>query len=47
VEVQELNESGTYAPVEVQPRPGVGTGGIFQVYLDFPNLHKISDTFSS
>ena len=31
VEVQELNESGTYAPVEVQPRPGIGTGGIFQL----------------
>lgn len=31
VEVQELNESGTYVPVEVQPRPGIGTGGIFQL----------------
>jgi len=31
VEVQELNESGAYVPVEVQPRPGVGTGGIFQL----------------
>ena len=27
VEVQELNESGEYAPVEVQPRNAVGTGG--------------------
>ena len=31
VEVQELNESGEYAPVEVQPRTTVGTGGIFQL----------------
>ena len=31
VEVQELNESGEYAPVEVQPRNAVGTGGIFQL----------------
>ena len=31
VEVQELNESGEYAPVEVQPRSTVGTGGIFQL----------------
>ena len=31
VEVQELNESGTYAPVEVQPRPG-------KIILDFLRL---------
>ena len=31
VEVQELNDSGEYAPVEVQPRTTVGTGGIFQL----------------
>ena len=31
VEVHELNESGQYAPVEVQPRTTVGTGGIFQL----------------
>ena len=31
VEVQELNESGEYVPVEVQPRSNVGTGGIFQL----------------
>ena len=31
VEVQELNESGEYASVEVQPRSNVGTGGIFQL----------------
>ena len=31
VEVQELNESGEYVPVEVQPRTNVGTGGIFQL----------------
>ena len=31
MEVQELNESGEYAPVEVQPRNSVGTGGIFQL----------------
>ena len=31
MEVQELNESGEYAPVEVQPRSTVGTGGIFQL----------------
>jgi kinesin family protein 13 len=31
VEVQELNECGEYAPVEVQPRSTVGTGGIFQL----------------
>lgn len=31
MEVQELNESGEYAPVEVQPRNAVGTGGIFQL----------------
>ena len=31
VEVQELNDSGQYVPVEVQPRTNVGTGGIFQL----------------
>ena len=31
VEVQELNESGEYAPVEVQPHTDVGAGGIFQL----------------
>ena len=31
VEVQELNESGTYAPVEVQPRPGIGKELDFQL----------------
>ena len=31
VEVQELNDSGEYVPVEVQPRTNVGTGGIFQL----------------
>ena len=31
VEVQELNDTGEYVPVEVQPRTNVGTGGIFQL----------------
>lgn len=31
VEVQELNEGGSYGPVEVQPSTEVGTGGVFQL----------------
>ena len=31
MEVQELNDTGEYVPVEVQPRTNVGTGGIFQL----------------
>ena len=34
VEVQELNETGEYIPVEVQPNSEVGTGGTpFMRYL--------------
>ncbi|XP_059086221.1 kinesin-like protein KIF13A isoform X2 [Tigriopus californicus] len=31
IEVQELDEVGEYAAVEVQPREDVGTGGVFQL----------------
>ena len=38
VEVQELNDTGEYVPVEVQPRTNVGTGGIFQLRQGTYNL---------
>ena len=37
VEVQELNDSGEYVPVEVQPRTNMGTGGIFQLRQGIDN----------
>lgn len=31
VEIQELSEQGEYSPVEVQPKPDVLTGGVYQL----------------
>ncbi|KAF8763627.1 Kinesin-like protein KIF13A like protein [Argiope bruennichi] len=31
VEIQELNDLGEYAPVEVIPRPDIATGGVYQL----------------
>lgn len=31
VEIQELNDAGEYAPVEVIPRPDIQTGGVYQL----------------
>ena len=31
VEIQELNHQGDYIPVEIQPRPDVPSGGVFQL----------------
>ena len=43
VEVQELNDSGQYVPVEVQPRTNVGTGGIFQLRQGNKFYDKLKD----
>ena len=43
VEVQELNDSGQYVPVEVQPRTNVGTGGIFQLRQGNKHDNKLKD----
>ena len=41
VEVQELNDTGEYVPVEVQPRTNVGTGGIFQLRQGIDSFRHI------
>lgn len=31
MEIQEVNDAGDYAPVEVLPRPDIQTGGVYQL----------------